>query len=229
MLMDGTPGSKKSHVAERSRQSETDSSNSRTGPGADLALVALVRRQRITRSGGSRITLSPTASAAKRELHRICTPKATARWLIHMTGGGAKRRPNHAYHSPSTTNAKGCWIAAAGSALDSGYRVAAPFIPRRHGPLASLRSHPIHRLAMRAWGSWELQRAMLEQGHHVSHLCHNRACYNPSHLTVEDSDANIARHACARHPRPAPLQICPKQSSARREETKPSVLKPARL
>jgi hypothetical protein len=168
-----------------------------TGPGADLGLVALVRRQRITRPGGSRITLSPTASAAKRELHRICTPKATARWLIHMTGGGAKRRPNHAYHSPSTTNAKGCWIAAAGSALDSGYRVAAPFIPRRHGPPASLRPHPIHRLAMRAWGSWELQRAMLEQGHHVSHLCHNRACYNPSHLTVEDSDANIARHACA--------------------------------
>jgi hypothetical protein len=42
------------------------------------------------------------------------------------------------------------------------------------GDPASLRPHPIHhRLG--------------------SHLCHNWACYNPSHLTVEDSDANGSR------------------------------------
>ena len=51
----------------------------------------------------------------------------------------------------------------------------------------------VHHVAMLK----KLQQIELDPGLEVSHLCHNKACIKPEHMTTEPNLINMARNACA--------------------------------
>ncbi|KAK9240565.1 zinc-binding loop region of homing endonuclease-domain-containing protein, partial [Lipomyces kononenkoae] len=45
----------------------------------------------------------------------------------------------------------------------------------------------------------ELRVTLGSNSFNISHLCHNRTCFNPEHLVVESRSNNMRRQACNGH------------------------------
>jgi len=65
---------------------------------------------------------------------------------------------------------------------------------------------------------WEKEGKGPAEGFHVSHLCHNPACFNPDHLISESSKDNNSRKGClvwipCPHCKNSVIGICPHQPS----------------
>lgn len=142
-------------------------------------------------------------SAAKLELHRICTPEIALDCLRAMANGIEASRANPAI-PPAQTNDMGCWLAQKKPPANRRHVHMPPILPRMKtrapsgaGRAAHRRKEQfVHRLAIRAWGTMEQVLEMIETDKQVSHLCHNGNCFKPEHLVLETSRANDARDRC---------------------------------
>lgn len=60
-----------------------------------------------------------------------------------------------------------------------------------------LSKQSIHRLSVRIWKAEEELFLLFEYRMKVSHLCHQKICFNPQHLIVESHLNNTRRNDCA--------------------------------
>lgn len=159
---------------------------------------------------GAAIQYAARAGRTARELWEVCTPAVAARSLVGQARGLPARGPAPAI-APATTNAKGCWISTSRGQQHGGHCQMAPLFPRARtraanglGPQTTKRMPQLlHRLSIRAWGTWNQLRHLLEDGWEASHLCHEPGCFRPDHLVVEPHLANMHRRRCAAG------QVCP--------------------
>lgn len=100
------------------------------------------------------------------------------------------------------TNLAGCWLAQKSPNRDeNGYIQLAPVVECSVRSPNGTHRNPVlpqgaHRLAVRAWKTEdEFQR--LVRGEEASHLCHQKSCFNPSHIVVESKCSNELRKRCA--------------------------------
>jgi hypothetical protein len=145
------------------------------------------------------------ATKTERELLVVCTPEIARRSLLGQLDGLPARGPAEAIR-PAITNARGCWLSQARGQQNGGHCQMAPLFARMRtraangaGAVAQRRMPQLlHRLAIRAWGTHDQQRQMIEGRSEVSHLCHEPNCFNPVHLVLEVHHENMARRECAR-------------------------------
>ncbi len=91
----------------------------------------------------------------------------------------------------------GCWFPSQESGHPRGYtRVNWRNSVAPNGARIGVNPY-LHQLAAVARGlGSRLLLAQQHGTHHVSHLCHNTACMNPGHVTVESSQKNQSRKPC---------------------------------
>ena len=138
------------------------------------------------------------------ELLNVVSSHIAARSLIGQAQGLPARGPAPAI-PPACTNVLGCWLSQSRAQQNGGHTQMSPLFPRLSsrapngaGAVSQRRSPQlVHRLSVRAWGSWESLQHMFEDGWEVSHLCHQPACFNPDHLAVESHAANMTRKQCS--------------------------------
>ncbi len=93
------------------------------------------------------------------------------------------------YYGPATSNSCACLLAS----KQPNKGPEAGWVKCKVG--GSKKEYYIHHLALlNANRKIELQGLL--QGKQVSHLCHQRTCFNPEHLIVEDAEANRDRTRC---------------------------------
>ena len=91
----------------------------------------------------------------------------------------------------STTNAAGCHVYL-GSRNGDGYGQWTIYPTGAPPGRASQRAVLVHRLAYRAANP----NAVFDEALHMSHICHNRACFNADHIVMETREKNISRIGC---------------------------------
>lgn len=91
----------------------------------------------------------------------------------------------------------GCWVSGNANAHDNGYvkmNLRGTIIP---GTSRRFAVQPFgHQMGIVAGGSGPTLRLTTNGEFHVSHLCHNTACFNPEHLVVEQAGLNRLRNSC---------------------------------
>ncbi|KAK0103206.1 hypothetical protein ONS96_014950 [Cadophora gregata f. sp. sojae] len=101
----------------------------------------------------------------------------------------------------STGHELGCWMSGNATAHENGYvkfNMRNTYLPSSRGKVGS---QPFsHQLGVVAAGYGQdlrlTSRKTSEPEYHVSHLCHNTACFNPEHLMIEIADQNKLRNSC---------------------------------
>ncbi len=104
----------------------------------------------------------------------------------------------------ATTTRLGCWFSNAPPQKADGHVLMATFkagkgeTAAKRGGAVSYKWQPqlIHRISVRAFGSWEEQQKMFEARPDVSRLCHEPTCFNPQHLVLEEHADNMTRQKC---------------------------------
>jgi len=93
------------------------------------------------------------------------------------------------YYGPAKTNSIGCFLAqkTPNKGKDSGW------IKCKVGGRKT--EYYIHHLSLLTSDRGNELKGV-KDGQQVSHLCHERTCFNPDHLTVEDAVKNRARNKC---------------------------------
>lgn len=100
--------------------------------------------------------------------------------------------------APATTNSTGCWLSSKAPDKERGYiKTKVPFMR----PNGSSKHEPyLHVLAFfSACSSPQREgiRLLMERnGEQISHLCHNKTCFNPDHLVRESAAQNRSRNDC---------------------------------
>ena len=94
----------------------------------------------------------------------------------------------------------GCWESAAAAAHNTGYVKVnlrnTPW-PTGSGRQGFMEMNPFqHQLAIVGKGEAEKLLLTSKGEYHVSHLCHNPACFNPRHVIVEFEWLNALRNSC---------------------------------
>jgi len=91
----------------------------------------------------------------------------------------------------------GCWVSGNVQAHGNGYVKMNLRGTRIPGTNARFTKQPFgHQLGVVASGIGAQLRLTTNGEYHVSHLCHNPACFNPVHLVVESQENNKARNSC---------------------------------
>jgi len=100
---------------------------------------------------------------------------------------------------PSTTNSKGCWLSSKTKHSRGYVRTKIP-IRRPNGYKYEPYLHVVAFLSdcreidrKRILNEWD---EAADDPAQISHLCHNKACFNPDHLVNEGGDANNDRNMC---------------------------------
>lgn len=142
-------------------------------------------------------TIPPGGSRALQELYSFVTPADAVKTLMHS----ASREGRSA-----ETNVHGCWlmrhrddpnhISIYIKLTAESMRLNKLREKDSKGKIPRLSSQLIHRLACRAWKTERDLELMFVYGHEVSHLCHQKHCFNPQHLVVERSRDNCSRNIC---------------------------------
>lgn len=93
------------------------------------------------------------------------------------------------YYGPATTNSIGCLLAEKqpNKGKEEGWV--------KCKVTGSRTEYYIHHLALVDAGRADDLKGLLN-GKQVSHLCHNRVCFNADHLVVEDAETNRDRNKC---------------------------------
>ena len=124
-----------------------------------------------------------------KELIEIISPTLAAKSLMKQACG-------YSYHGftvrPSTTNSRGCWLSQLYRHIHGGH---CRINPLMSPPKRRMKQY-LHRVAVRAWGTWEQVLHLIEDQWEVSHLCHTSNCFNIRHLIVEPHEQNMARNLC---------------------------------
>lgn len=87
-------------------------------------------------------------------------------------------------------NARGCWIPVGKSRNTDGY--VQVWLTGSAPGRRNQRAYLLHKLAMWAFG----KALPTGKSEHASHLCDERACFNPGHLVAESIQANNSRKGC---------------------------------
>lgn len=148
----------------------------------------LVRAKRVARPLIRLFMVGAAGSKVLREMLRIVSPPIAHDTVVRIAVGGGKMGHSPAV-PPAETNDRSFWLARNGTALHCEYRRIGPYIggvgthaspePERRAPQL------LHRLSIRAWGTEDEQRAMLEPHLDTSHLSHAASCFNLRHLKME--------------------------------------------
>lgn len=158
----------------------------------------------IAASRSSRSAASLPDNSA-RELWEIITPQVAQNTLVRLAAGYPADRTAKAVPA-ATSNSQGCWLAAC-KARKGGHCALRPLFPRSgtRVPDGSARTKRraeqyVHRMAIVAWHPPAALEMLLfgdggPQTIDASHLCHNAACFTPSHLVVERHGLNERRKA----------------------------------
>lgn len=91
----------------------------------------------------------------------------------------------------ATINVKGCWLYN-GSSNTDGY--AQVFV--KPNSLLHAKGRSAQKAFLLHVISYLAANRELPAGHHVSHLCGSRSCFNPEHLVAESALKNNARKGC---------------------------------
>lgn len=187
-------------VERASISSEADVAAALAGVGIPDAVAALALAQDPAGGPGDLLEEAGVCGSTLREFVERCSPAVCAATLARVARGFPGAR-NVGAVPPASTNHMGCWIAELKRSNKAKRQAAiiTPEVPRIGGQRTA--QQLVHRLAVRAWGTWgHLRRLVLDEWD-VSHLCHETRCFRPSHLTVEVHRRNIARGRCAEEER----------------------------
>lgn len=98
---------------------------------------------------------------------------------------------------PCTVTNKGCWLSSK-TPSNNGYIKVKSNVLRTSS--SSKVEFYLHVCAYLSKSESPEQKecfiGMMEQGYQVSHLCHNKTCFNPDHLSLETGQVNRDRNVC---------------------------------
>jgi len=92
----------------------------------------------------------------------------------------------------STSNPKGCWLFTGSKNTDGYGQVYLKPASRSH-----LKGREAQQAFLIHVLSYISHHGVQPLGMHISHLCHERSCFNPEHLVAEHLDVNNDRRYCA--------------------------------